>query len=46
MFLHENEPYEEVSDFMQSTVPHSVARPRFEFLGVSGYFVSLSVMLN
>jgi len=34
--VHESEPCEEVSDFSQTFVPHSVARPRFAFLGVSG----------
>jgi hypothetical protein len=33
---HENEPYEEVSEFSQPFVPHGVASPRFAFLGVSG----------
>ena len=32
--VHENEPYEEVSVFSQHSVPHGVARPAFEFLGV------------
>ena len=27
--VHESEPCEEVSDFSQTFVPHSVARPRF-----------------
>ena len=34
--VHESEPYEEVSDFLQPFVPHCVARPRFAFLSVSG----------
>jgi len=34
--VHESEPCEEVSDFSQTFVPHSAARPRFAFLGVSG----------
>jgi len=34
--VHGNVPYEEVSDFLQTFVPHGVARPRFAFLGVSG----------
>jgi len=34
--VHKSEPYEEVSDFSQLFVPHSMARPRFAFLGVSG----------
>jgi len=34
--VHESETYEEVSDFSQPFVPHSVGRPRFAFLNVSG----------
>jgi hypothetical protein len=34
--LHESEPYVKVSDFSQPFVPHSVACPRFAFLGISG----------
>ena len=34
--VHESEPHEEVSDFLQPVVPHGVAHPRFAFLGVSG----------
>ena len=34
--VHESVPCDEVSDFSQTFVPHSVARPRFAFLGVSG----------
>jgi hypothetical protein len=33
---HESELCEEASDFSQPFVPHSVARPRYVFLGVSG----------
>jgi len=34
--LNESVSYEEVSDFSQPFVPHSVVCPRFAFLGVSG----------
>jgi hypothetical protein len=33
--VHENEPYEGVSDISQHFVSHGVAHPRFAFLGVS-----------
>jgi hypothetical protein len=38
---HESELYEEASDFSQPFVPHSMAHPRFVFLGVSGVNVHL-----
>jgi hypothetical protein len=41
--VHESELYEEMSDFSQPFVPHSVARPRFALLGVSGVNVDLTM---
>ena len=34
--VHESELYEEMSNFLQHFVPHSVASPRFALLSVSG----------
>ena len=44
--VHESEPYEKVSDFSQPFVPHSVAHPRFAFLGVSGVNVDFDDEIN
>jgi len=44
--VHESEPYEEVSDFLQPFVPHSVARPRSAFLSVSGVNVHFVDEIN
>ena len=38
--VHESEPYEEASGFLQPFVPHGMARPRFAFLSVSGVNVN------
>ena len=34
--VHESEPCEKVSDFLQPFVPHGMEHPRFAFLSVSG----------
>ena len=34
--VHENEPYEEVSDFLPPFIPHGMASPGFAFLDSSG----------
>jgi hypothetical protein len=44
--VHESEPYEEVSDFLQPFVPNGVALPRFAFLVVSGVNVSFDDEIN
>jgi hypothetical protein len=44
--VRESEPYEEVSDFSQQFVPHSVAHPKFAFLGVSGVNVDFDDEIN
>ena len=44
--MHEGEQYEEVSDFSQPFVHHSVAHPRFAFLGVSGVNVDFDNEIN
>jgi hypothetical protein len=44
--LHESEPYEEVSEFLQPFLPHGMARPRFAFLGLSGVNVDFDDETN
>jgi len=44
--VHESEPYEEVSDFLQPFVPHSVACPRSAFFSVSGVNVHFDDEIN
>jgi len=44
--VHESEPYEKVSDFLQPFVPHGVAHPRFAFLGASGVNVDFDDEIN
>ena len=44
--VNESESYEEVSDFSQPFVHHSVAHPRFAFLGVSGVNVDFDDGIN
>jgi hypothetical protein len=44
--VHESESSDEVSDFSQHFVPHSVARRRFAFLGVSGVNVDFDDEIN
>jgi hypothetical protein len=39
--VHESEPHEKVSDFLQPFVSHGVAHPRFAFLIVNGMNVNL-----
>ena len=45
-FVHESEPYEEVSDFSPHFVPHGVASPRFAFIGSSGVNVDFDDETN
>jgi len=44
--VNESLSYEEVSDFSQPFVPHSMACPRFAFLGVSGVNVDFDDEIN
>jgi len=44
--VRESEPCEEMSDFLQTFVPHGMVRPRFAFLGVSGVNVDFDDEIN